>query len=48
MKRISLLLSVLLLILNCTSVCAEWVTFKSADGMYEYTKDGVITAYYGD
>ena len=37
-----------LLILSSTVVSAEWETFKSADGMYEYTKDGVITAYYGD
>ena len=48
MKRISLLLIVSLLILSCTAVCAEQVTFKSADGMYEYTKNGVITAYYGE
>ena len=47
MKKLSLLLAALL-ILSSTVVCAEWETFKSADGMYEYTKDGVITAYYGD
>ena len=47
MKKLSLLLAALL-ILSGTVVCAEWETFKSADGMYEYTKDGVITAYYGD
>ena len=37
-----------LLFLSSTVVSAEWETFKSADGMYEYTKNGVITAYYGD
>ena len=47
MKKLSLLLAALL-ILSSTVVSAEWETFKSADGMYEYTKDGVITAYYGD
>ena len=47
MKKLSLLLAALL-ILSSTVVCAEWETFKSADSMYEYTKDGVITAYYGD
>lgn len=37
------------LIISCTVVCgADWKTFKSADGVYEYTRDGVITAYYGD
>ncbi len=45
-KIISFIL--VLLTLNCTVACAQWKTFKSADGMYEYTKDGVITAYYGD
>ena len=48
MKRISLLLAVLLT-LNCVIVCgAEWETIRSADGTYEYTEDGIITAYYGD
>ena len=47
MKRI-LLLTLILLTFSCTIVCAEWETFKSADGVYEYTGDGVITAYYGD
>lgn len=48
MKKILLLLAALLTI-NCTLVCgAEWQTLKSADGIYEYTEDGVITAYYGD
>lgn len=48
MKRIPLLIAALM-ILHCTAVCgAEWETVKSADGVYEYTKDGVITAYYGD
>ncbi|UKI36447.1 MAG: hypothetical protein L6V93_21590 [Clostridiales bacterium] len=46
-EKLSLLLAALL-ILSSTVVSAEWETFKSADGMYEYTKDGVITAYYGD
>ena len=47
MKKLSLLLAALL-ILSSTVVCAEMETFKSADGVYEYTGDGVITAYYGD
>lgn len=48
MKKILLLLATLLTI-NCTLVCgAEWQTLKSTDGLYEYTEDGVITAYYGD
>lgn len=47
MKKLLLLLTAML-ILSSTVVCAERETFKSADGMYEYTKDGVITAYYGD
>ena len=47
MKKI-FLLTAALLVLNCTVACAERETIKSADGMYEYTKDGVITAYYGD
>lgn len=48
MKKISLLLVFTLLMLNCTAAYARWETFKSADGMYEYTKNGVITAYYGE
>lgn len=47
MKIIHLLIAIMLT-LNCTAVCAEQETMKSADGMYEYTKDGVITRYYGD
>ena len=47
MKKLSLLLAALL-ILSSTVACAEWKTFKSADGVYEYTGDGVIIAYYGD
>lgn len=47
MKKISLIV-IVLLILSCITVCAESETLKSADGMYGYTKDGVITAYYGD
>ena len=44
MKKLPLLLAAPL-ILSGTVVRAEWETFKSEDGMYEYTKDGVITAY---
>ena len=47
MKKLSLLLTALL-ILSGTVACATWETFKSADGMYESTKDAVITAYEGD
>ena len=48
MKKVSLLIAAFLT-LNCTVACgADWETLKSEDGIYEYTKDGVITAYYGD
>ena len=47
MKKVSLSV-IILLIINCTVACANWETLKSSDGVYEYTKDGVITAYYGD
>ena len=47
MKKIPLLIAILLT-LNCTVACANWETHISEDGVYEYTKNGVITAYYGD
>lgn len=47
MKRIPLLIAILLT-LNCTFACADWETLRSEDNVYEYTRDGVITAYYGD
>lgn len=47
MRKITTLLTAIILLAN-TIAFAESRTYKSSDGMYEYTADGVVTAYYGD
>ncbi len=46
MKKLISVLALLALFLN-TVVFAEPELLKSSDGIYEYTADGVISAYYG-
>lgn len=46
MKKITAALMLFLLLFQI-SACAESETLLSADGIYKYTADGVVTAYYG-
>lgn len=47
MKKITALFAAAML-LTSAAVFAEPNVLMSSDGMYEYTADGVVTAYYGD
>lgn len=48
MKKLFLILTALMTLSYTVAYGVGWQTLKSADGLYEYTEDGVITAYYGD
>ena len=47
MRKITTLLTAIILLTN-TIAFAESRTYKSSSGIFDYTSDGVVTAYYGD
>lgn len=47
MRKITTLLTAIILLAN-TIAFAESRTYKSSNGIFDYTSDGVVTAYYGD
>lgn len=47
MRKITTLLTAIILMTN-TIAFAESRTYKSSSGIFDYTSDGVVTAYYGD
>lgn len=48
MKKLFILMVAMLALHSSIACGAEYETIKSMDGIYEYTKNGVITSYYGD
>ena len=47
MRKITVFLTAVILLVN-TAVFASEGTKKSSDGIFEYTSDGTVTAYFGD
>lgn len=48
MKKTVSAFLITVILMTCFTAFAESDTFESSDGVFEYTSDGVVTAYYGD